>query len=115
MKLSVYLFDTLTGYLFTTTNRGIVFVYDEQYIKNGGFPLSLSLPLQQEEFSQKQCLPYFSGLLPEGSTRNRISEYLHISESSTMKFLQALEGNVAELCLFMTRSQTSSFPKSSGV
>jgi serine/threonine-protein kinase HipA len=92
MKLNVFLFNTLAGYLFSTADRGVVFVYDENYVNNNGMPLSLSLPLQKEEFSQKKCMPYFSGLLPEGTIRNRISEYLHISESSTIKFLQALGG-----------------------
>lgn len=92
MKLKVFLFDKLAGYLFSTPNRGVVFAYDEEYVKENGPSLSLSLPLGSKEFSQKECIPYFSGLLPEGSMKRRISEYLHISESSTIKFLQVLGG-----------------------
>ena len=97
MKLNVFLFNT--------------FAYDENYVNNNGMPLSLSLPLQKEEFSQKKCMPYFSGLLPEGSIRNRISEYLHISESSTIKFLQALGGECSGTVSFYNSEEETNFPE----
>ncbi|MBO5481843.1 MAG: type II toxin-antitoxin system HipA family toxin [Spirochaetaceae bacterium] len=111
MKLNVFLFNTLAGYLFSTADRGVVFAYDENYVNNNGMPLSLSLPLQKEEFSQKKCMPYFSGLLPEGSIRNRISEYLHISESSTIKFLQALGGECSGTVSFYNSEEEANFPE----
>ena len=111
MKLNVFLFNTLAGYLFSTADRGVVFAYDENYVHNDGMPLSLSLPLQKEEFSQKKCMPYFSGLLPEGSIRNRISEYLHISESSTIKFLQALGGECSGTVSFYNSEEETNFPE----
>ena len=111
MKLNVFLFNTLAGYLFSTADRGVVFAYDENYVNNDGMPLSLSLPLQKEEFSQKKCMPYFSGLLPEGSIRNRISEYLHISESSTIKFLQALGGECSGTVSFYNSEEETNFPE----
>lgn len=111
MKLNVFLFNTLAGYLFSTADRGVVFFYDENYVNNNGMPLSLSLPLQKEEFSQKKCMPYFSGLLPEGSIRNRISEYLHISEASTIKFLQALGGECSGTVSFYNSEEENNFPK----
>ena len=111
MKLNVFLFNTLAGYLFSTADRGVVFAYDENYVNNNGMPLSLSLPLQKEEFSQKKCMPYFTGLLPEGSIRNRISEYLHISESSTIKFLQALGGECSGTVSFYNSEEETNFPE----
>lgn len=57
MKLNVFLFNTLAGYLFSTADRGVVFVYDENYVNNNGMPLSL--PLQKEEFSQKNVCHIF--------------------------------------------------------
>ena len=111
MKLNVFLFNTLAGYLFSTADRGVVFAYDENYVNNNGMPLSLSLPLQKEEFSQKKCMPYFSGLLPEGSIRNRISEYLHISESSTIKFLQVLGGECSGTVSFYNSEDEINSPK----
>ncbi len=91
MNLNVYFGKEKCGELKTTDNRGIVFQYSETYLSNpASFGISLSLPLQKEEFSQKQCLPFFSGLLPEEFTRKRVADYLHISELSTMKLLKAL-------------------------
>ena len=113
MQLKVFLFDVLAGYLFTTSDRGIVFKYDEKYVNDNGQPLSLSLPLRYEEFSQRQCMPYFSGLLPEGSIKNRISEYLHISESSTIKFLQVLGGECSGTVSFYDSDSECRFAKKS--
>ena len=113
VQLKVFLFDVLAGYLFTTSDRGIVFKYDEKYVNDNGQPLSLSLPLRYEEFSQRQCMPYFSGLLPEGSIKNRISEYLHISESSTIKFLQVLGGECSGTVSFYDSDSESRFAKKS--
>lgn len=65
MKLDVYLGNEKTGSLFSTDNRGVVFAYDEQYLSNpAAKKLSVSLPLRKQEFSQKECIPFFSGLLP---------------------------------------------------
>ena len=69
VRLSVYLGDRLAGYLSSTAEKGVVFSYDDAYINAGKIPLSLSLPLGKTEFSQKKCLPFFEGLLPEGDVK----------------------------------------------
>lgn len=91
MKLNVYFGNLKCGILFTTENRGIVFQYTDEYLTSkNAKAISFSLPLQKNEFSQKQCLPFFSGLLPEEFTRTKVANYLHISELSTIKLLEAL-------------------------
>lgn len=105
MKLFVYLFDELVGTLSTTDNRGLTFSYEKVYIERKGSALSLSLPLQEKEFSQKECLPYFVGLLPEGEVKRKIAQTLHISELSTIRFLEALGGECAGAVSFYTSSQ----------
>lgn len=98
MKLNVYLGNEKAGFLESTENRGVIFLYDKDYLqKKNVLPLSASLPLQSEEFSQKQCIPFFSGLLPEEDSRKKIAEYLHVSETSTLKLLEALGGECAGL------------------
>ncbi|HPX48743.1 MAG TPA: type II toxin-antitoxin system HipA family toxin, partial [Treponemataceae bacterium] len=47
------------------------------------------------EYPARECLPFFAGLLPDGDLKRRISDYLHISESSTLKLLEALGGECA--------------------
>lgn len=95
MKLSVYFGEKLAGHLFSTAEKGIVFSYDASYLGAGLLPISLSLPLNAGEFSQKQCLPFFEGLLPEGDVKRKISDFLHVSETSTLKLLKELGGECA--------------------
>lgn len=91
MKLNVYFGEKKCGELFTTENRGIAFYYIEEYLSSpDSKAISLSLPLKKGEFSQKECLPFFSGLLPEEFTRKRVADYLHISELSDIKLLEAI-------------------------
>lgn len=79
------------GLLCGTEDRGVTFRYDYKYLGTpDARPLSHSLPLQSEEFSSKACLPFFSGLLPDGELKRKISEFLHVSESSSLKLLEAL-------------------------
>ena len=95
MKLSVYFGESLAGHLESTAEKGIIFSYDDSYLNSGLSPISLSLPLSDVEYSQKNCLPFFEGLLPEGDVKRRISDFLHISETSTLKLLQELGGDCA--------------------
>jgi len=96
MKLEVYFGSKKIGKLESTENRGVVFSYFEEYLSNSNSQsLSLSLPLSDKEFSQKECLPFFSGLLPEEDSRKKIADYLHISETSSLKLLEALGGECA--------------------
>lgn len=112
MKLNIFFGNKKAGSLESTENRGVIFVYDENYLddKNSG-PLSASLPLQREEFPQKQCIPFFSGLLPEEDSRKKIADYLHISETSTLKLLEALGGECAGLISILREDEDDSFSK----
>lgn len=109
MKLNVFFGNTKAGSLESTENRGVIFTYDENYLINkNSVPLSASLPLQREEFSQKQCIPFFSGLLPEEDSRKKIADYLHISETSTLKLLEALGGECAGLISILSEEDSFS-------
>jgi len=109
MKLNVFLGNEKAGSLESTDNRGVIFVYDKNYLMNkNAVPLSASLPLQSEEFPQKQCIPFFSGLLPEEDSRKKIADYLHISETSTLKLLEALGGECAGLISILSEEDSLS-------
>ena len=109
MKLNVFFGNEKAGYIESTENRGVIFTYEKNYLKNkNAVPLSASLPLQTEEFSQKQCIPFFSGLLPEEDSRKKIADYLHISETSTLKLLEALGGECAGLVSILPEEKTVS-------
>ena len=112
MKLNVFFGNKRAGSLESTENRGVIFVYDEKYLNDrNSVPLSASLPLQREEFSQKQCIPFFSGLLPEEDSRKKIADYLHISETSTLKLLEALGGECAGLISILSEDEDDLFSK----
>ena len=109
MKLNVFFGNKKAGSLESTENRGVIFVYDENYLNDkNSVPLSASLPLQREEFSQKQCIPFFSGLLPEEDSRKKIADYLHVSETSTLKLLEALGGECAGLISILNEDDSFS-------
>ena len=98
MRLGVYFGSRKAGSLCSTSDRGVVFTYDAGYLSDASARgLSASLPLREEEFTQKECMPFFSGLLPEGDSRKKIADYLRISETSTLKLLDALGGECAGL------------------
>lgn len=107
MELKVYLFDKLAGTLKTTSEKGIVFIYDSKYLSEKNIPLSISIPLREKEFTQKECLPYFIGLLPEGNIKRRIAQNLHVSELSTVKLLEALGGECAGTVSFYPEESDS--------
>ncbi len=96
MNLVVRQFDRVVGILSGTADRGIVFRYDREYCSDPhAREISHSLPLRDGEYPARECLPFFAGLLPDGDLKRRISDYLHISESSTLKLLEALGGECA--------------------
>lgn len=58
MKLSVFLGNEKAGSLESTDNRGVIFIYDKNYLMNkNAVPLSASLPLQSGKFLRKQVMP----------------------------------------------------------
>lgn len=53
------------GYLLASKRR-FVFIYDSDYLANGGHSIAIGFPKAQRIFSSKYLFPFFSGLLPEG-------------------------------------------------
>lgn len=62
----VYVRDTFAGIL-KETDSGYSFVYDDDYLASKNpTAVSLTLPLQKEEFTSKTLFAFFDGLIPEG-------------------------------------------------
>ncbi len=96
MKLAVHQYGAQIGMLESTPDRGIVFRYDLEYArKTTAAPISQSLPIRDKEYSQAAAMPFFAGLLPDGDLRRRVAEGLHVSETSSLKLLEALGGECA--------------------
>ena len=58
-------------------------------------PISQSLPLREEAFSRRECLPFFEGILPEESQRQIAAAALGVSERNEFRLLEHLGGEVA--------------------
>lgn len=71
-----------------------VFRYSDEYMSGAdgkqGRPISISLPFQEEAFSPEQTRNFFSGLLPEGFMRRRVSELAHVGENDYTEILADL-------------------------
>lgn len=62
----VYKKDKITGLIWEDEN-GYFFQYNEDYLQNPLYgAVSKTLPLRAEAFRDKNMLPFFDGLIPEG-------------------------------------------------
>lgn len=62
----VYVRDALAGIL-KETDSGYSFVYNSEYLANeNSSAVSLTLPMQKEEYTSKTLFAFFDGLIPEG-------------------------------------------------
>ena len=62
----VYVRDTFAGIL-KETDSGYSFIYDSDYLKSeNSTAVSLTLPIQAQEYTSKTLFSFFDGLIPEG-------------------------------------------------
>jgi len=62
----VFYMDELAGIIYEDSN-GVSFTYDKNYLKKeNATPVSLTMPLREEVYTDKVMLPFFDGLIPEG-------------------------------------------------
>lgn len=101
--LDVYLLQNLVGQLLQDPNGRLVYTYSKKWLdKSDAFPLSNSLPLKQEPFSNQQCQGFFAGLLPEESIRRIIAKNLGISANNDFAMLEQIGGECAGAVSFIS-------------
>ena len=66
------------------------FQYSDEYRLDGGTPISISLPLQEDAFSAERTASFFEGLLPEGFTRRTVAQWMHVDEGDYLSILHGL-------------------------
>lgn len=94
--LDVYLHGRLAGRLTQDESGGLGFAYDPGWLAaDGAVGLSQSLPLRPEPFDHRATRPFFAGLLPEGSVRERVARALGTSPRSDFGLLDRLGGETA--------------------
>ena len=94
--LSVWWDGAVVGALQVNQHGEMRFTYSPEWLADSSCrALSFSLPKRPEPFRQRQCRPFFAGLLPEESQRDAIAAALGISPRNDFAFLEALGGDVA--------------------
>lgn len=69
----VYVRNTFAGTL-KETDAGYSFCYDPAYMSNEtATAVSLTLPMQEEEYTSKTLFAFFDGLIPEGWLLDMVS------------------------------------------
>ena len=94
--LSVWWDGVVVGTLQVNQHGQMRFTYAADWLSDGARPaISFSLPKQERPFTQRQCRPFFAGLLPEEAQRDVLAGVLGISKGNDFAFLEALGGDVA--------------------
>src|SRR5215475_8529638 len=104
--LDVYLHRDFVGKLVQNDDGRMRFNYAETWLKNPeARPLSFSLPLRKERFTQKECRGFFGGVLPEQNQRELAARNLGISATNDFAMLEKIGGECAGAVTFMPSGQ----------
>ncbi len=95
-SLTVWWAGTTVGRLALDGHGAMRFTYDGGWIEDGSAPpISFSPPKRPQSFSTRRCLPFFEGLLPEGSQRDAVAAALGVAASNTFRLLAGLGAELA--------------------
>jgi serine/threonine-protein kinase HipA len=90
--LDVYFHADRVGRLERLEQARLEFAYEPSWV---GAPLSLGLPVRSEPFADRECRPFFAGLLPEGEFLRAIARTLHVSADNPFSLLAEIGGECA--------------------
>ena len=114
-KLSVWWEGVVVGTLQVNEHGEMRFAYSPEWLADPSRPaISFSLPKRPEPYKQRQCRPFFAGLLPEEAQRDAIAGALGISTRNDFAFLEALGGDVAGALSLWPEGETPPVPDPSG-
>lgn len=86
-KAYIYVNNLFAG-LLKETDYGYSFSYDEEYLSlEKAKPVSLTLPLQKEEYVSNVLFPFFDGLIPEGWLLDVVSRNWKMNENDRFGLL----------------------------
>jgi serine/threonine-protein kinase HipA len=92
--LDVWLQGRHAGRLAQERGR-LSFAYADDYVRDGGPPLSHAMPLRHEPFEDAAAESFFANLLPEGKVRRAAAREARVSENNDYGLLSALGGDCA--------------------
>lgn len=94
--LDVWFNNNKAGQLIHDDSGRLWFVYDNNYLgSKHPWPLSVTLPLQEEAFEDCITRPFFSGLLPDDIKRQKLARLLGVSEKNPFSLLEVVGGECA--------------------
>ena len=83
----IYIRNIYAGKLQETEN-GYLFKYDNEYLKSeSASPVSLTMPLREEEYVSKILFSFFDGLIPEGWLLNVVTHNWKIDSNDRFGLL----------------------------
>lgn len=89
-KCKVYVHGIEAGILTETDNpREYIFKYTKEYLEKEVAPVSLTMPLRDEEYRSTILFPYFFNLLSEGENRAIQSSLHHLDKNDDFGILLA--------------------------
>lgn len=110
-RLKVILAGEQIGHLEQNREGKLSFRYDPAWLKEeGSHPLSQSLPLRPEPFNEKECAPFFGGLLPEDPNREIIARNLGITSRNDFAMLREIGGECAGAVSLIDADETPILP-----
>lgn len=81
----------MVGSIYGNGISDAVFQYSREYINSeNSFPISVSLPISDKPFTQKETKSFFEGLLPEGFSRKSVASWIKTDEEDYLSILAAL-------------------------
>lgn len=113
--LSVWWDGVVVGALQVNQHGQMRFTYASGWLADASRPaISFSLAKQEQPFTQRQCRPFFAGLLPEEAQRDVIAGALGISRGNDFAFLEALGGDVAGALSLWPEGEVPPTPEPTG-
>ncbi len=96
----VYVRDTFAGIL-KETDSGYSFIYDNEYLSSeNSTAISLTLPMQKEEYTSKTLFSFFDGLIPEGWLLDIVSNNWKIDRKDRFGLLLvACKDPIGNVCI----------------
>lgn len=94
-RLEVFLHADRVGSLERLSGAELRFTYAQPWVARGGVPLSLSLPLRAEPYEDRECRPFFTGLLPEGDFLKAVARAFQVSAENSFSVLAEIGGECA--------------------
>ena len=73
----------------------VQFTYSKEWLEGPAFPISVSLPCQEETFSIQKSINFFGNFLPEGKVKEELCRFGRISASDNFRFLEVFGRDMA--------------------